>query len=109
MCHKYANNTNFYERRLFIPMFEEALNLFSINFIKKSLLLQHYFTLLKNNPLIINRMLKLLPQIYPLIYLNDSIKIPLQKEISIIIDKVNDHETYSVYLIFNINIYINFS
>jgi len=77
LCFEYFNNNNYYKRRLFIPMFEEAMTIFSMNFLKKSNLLHYYLTLLdKDHPLILNKLIRLLPSIYPLI--NDDSKIKAQ-------------------------------
>ena len=94
LCFEYFNNNHYYKRRLFIPMFEEAMTIFSMNFLKKSNLLQYYFTLLDNDhPLILNKLIRLLPSIYPLINDDDIIKAQIASVLGDIKDKVKDLET----------------
>jgi len=94
LCHEYFTSTNYYERRLFVPMFEEALSLFSIQFIKNSKLLNYYLILLDNDhPLILNKLIRLLPTIYPLINSDNVTKSQIMSELKDIKEKVKDRET----------------
>jgi len=75
-------------------MFEEALNLFSMIFMKKSLLLHYYLKLLNNDhPLIVNKLLRLLPLIYPLIILDKFVLLQVNSIILDIQESVKDLET----------------
>jgi len=75
-------------------MFEEALSILSINFMKKSLLLHYYLKLLDNDhPLILNKLIRLLPSIYPLINNDKVVKLQITSELLDINDNVKDLET----------------
>ena len=81
-------------------MFEEALSIFSINFMKKSLLLHYYLKLLDNDhPLILNKLIRLLPLLYPLINNDKNVKLQITSELLDIKENVNDLETKIVIIL----------
>ncbi len=102
LCYEYFNSTNFYNRRLFIPMFEEALDLFSMNFLKKSMLFSYYLDLVNNDhSLILNKLIRLLPRIVPLVNHDQKVRYKINAAIGDLKGTV-DMETISVSSLINI-------
>ena len=95
-----VNTTNFYERRLFIPIFEESLLHFSIEF-SKNVFFMNAFIIMFNNckTICLAKLIKLLPSLYPLICTDKDkkLKIAILTRIdNIKKNKCKDKETLSV-------------
>ena len=71
----YVSSMSYYERRLFIPMFEESLNQFSIEYLKNFYFINVFLTFFNNEKYtILPRLFKVLRSFFPLINSDKKIK-----------------------------------